>query len=118
MPCTCDCDTINGSGTSTMSQAQEFLKKLDENNDLAEQLQLCYVLATVRFASKNGYSFTPDEYLEATSQSAEQTLDVDQLESVSGGVFSPHYVSTMAVGEEGGGRLPNPNSTDWSKLNF
>lgn len=101
-----------------MSQALDFLKKLSSDDDLSKELQLCYVIATVKFASKKGYSFTPDEYLEASSQNDEQPLELDQLESVAGGVFMPP-MTTAAVGEGGMCGLPNPNSGfDWGSISF
>lgn len=101
-----------------MSQAKDFLDKLASDDSLSKELQLCYVVATVKFASKNGYSFTPDEYLEASLKNDEQDLDTDQLESVAGGVISPIInATTMAVGEEGGGFGGCfGGEIDWSKL--
>lgn len=101
-----------------MSQALDFLKKLSSDDDLSKELQLCYVIATVKFASKKGYSFTPDEYLEASSENDEQTLEPDQLESVAGGVMSS-IVSTAAVGEGGMCGLPyTPPGFDWGSISF
>ena len=105
-----------------MSQAKDFLDKLASDDSLSKELQLCYVVATVKFASKNGYSFTPDEYLEASLENDEQDLDTDQLESVAGGVISARIATTMAVGEEGGGGgfggCFGGEIIDWSKLSF
>tara|TARA_B100001939_G_C16925905_1_gene611580 strand:- start:46 stop:348 length:303 start_codon:yes stop_codon:yes gene_type:complete len=100
-----------------MSQALDFLKKLSSDDDLSKELQLCYVIATVKFASKKGYSFTPDEYLEASSENDEQTLEPDQLESVAGGVMSS-IVTTAAVGEGGCGLPYTPPGFDWGKISF
>ena len=103
-----------------MSQAKDFLDKLASDDSLSKELQLCYVVATVKFASKNGYSFTPDEYLEASLKNDEQDLDTDQLESVAGGVISSFTATTMAVGEEGGGFCGGvgypAGEIDWSKF--
>ena len=99
-----------------MSQAKDFLDKLASDDSLSKELQLCYVVATVKFASKNGYSFTPEEYLEASLKNDEEDLDTDQLESVAGGVFST-IATTMAVGEEGGGFGGCfGGEIDWSKF--
>ena len=101
-----------------MTQALEFLKKLSSDDDLSKELQLYYVIATVKFASKKGYSFTPDEYLEASSENDEQTLQPDQLESVAGGVMAP-IATTAAVGEGGMCGLPyTPPGFDWGKISF
>ena len=101
-----------------MSQALDFLKKLSSDDDLSKELQLCYVIATVKFASKKGYSFTPDEYVEASSENDEQTLQPDQLESVAGGVIAP-APTTMAVGEGGMCGLPyTPPDFDWGSISF
>ena len=103
-----------------MSQAKDFLDKLASDDSLSKELQLYYVVATVKFASKNGYSFTPDEYLEASLENDEQDLDTDQLESVAGGVSSFGYATTAAMGEEGGGFCGGvgypAGEIDWSKF--
>lgn len=98
-----------------MSQASDFIKKLSADSNMTRELQLCYIVATVKFASMKGYSFTPDEYLEAASSNDEQLLDIDQLESVAGGVMSS-AMSTCAVGEEGGMDLRGKLGIDWKQI--
>lgn len=96
-----------------MSQASEFLKKIGTNEEFARELQIQYVIATVKFASSKGYSFTPDEYVKAAN-SDEQDLSPQDLEAIAGGCLNP---VTMAIGEGGGGGLL-PTVPNWDQFSF
>ena len=69
------------------------------------------MIATVKFASSKGYSFTPDEYVKAAN-SDEQDLSPQDLEAISGGCLNP---VTAAIGEGGGGGLL-PTVPNWDQF--
>lgn len=72
------------------------------------------MIATVKFASSKGYSFTPDEYVKAAN-SDEQDLSPQDLEAISGGLMNP-VVTTCAIGEEGGGGGLLPTAPNWDEF--
>lgn len=95
-----------------MNQANEFLAKM-KDKEFAKELEQEYLTATIRFAAQHGYSFTEEDYAKAISENDPTTEEMteDELERTAGGIANwqanKYKVTTMAVGEEGGGAFLN-----------
>ena len=74
----------------SLEQAQAFLAKVDEDEQLRASVQAAYAAELVRIAGENGFDITADDLNAAAAEMGDlgDELSLSQLEGVAGGGFS------------------------------
>ena len=73
----------------SVEQAQAFLAKVDEDDQLRSTVKAAYADALVRIAGDNGFEVTADDLAAAAAEMGDlgDELSLSQLEGVAGGGF-------------------------------